>query len=124
MSHLTEEQFESILQGHTHPSNHLGKCEVCSNKLAEKRAIAARLRSTFSNIQASDELAEQIKKRLSAQDRRLISLPKVHRTRVLFPQWRYWAAVAAVLIAVPFIVMLSAPSQVVAVLRPSEDQRG
>ncbi len=114
MSHLTEEQFESILQGRTHPSNHLQECEVCSNKLAEKRAITTRLRSAFSDVQASDELTEQIKKRLSAQVHRSVSPPKaVHRTRVLFPQWRYWAAAAAIIV-IPLIVMLSAPSQAMA----------
>ena len=115
MSHLTEEQFESILQGRTHPSNHLQKCEVCSNKLAEKKAIATRLRSAFSDVQASDELTEQIKKRLSVRVRRSVSPPKVNPMR-LFPHshWRYWAATAAALIAIPFIVMLSAPSQAMA----------
>ena len=61
MSHLTEEQFESILQGQLAPADHLQECEICSNKLAEKKAIAHRLRSSFSGIQASDQLAEQIK---------------------------------------------------------------
>jgi hypothetical protein len=113
MSHLTEKQFESILQGQVSSADHLQECKICSNKLAEKQAIATRLRSAFSDIQASDELAEQIKKRLSVQVEHTVSPPKVNRT-IPFPHWRYWAATAAVLIAIPFIVMLSAPSQAMA----------
>ena len=115
MNHLTEEQFESILQGQTHSSNHLQECEVCSNKLAEKKSIATRLHSAFSDVQANDALTEHIKKRLSVRVHRSVSPPMVNRMRLLpHSHWRYWAAVAAVLIAIPFIVMLSAPSQAMA----------
>ncbi|MHC4926185.1 MAG: hypothetical protein ACYTER_02450 [Planctomycetota bacterium] len=113
MSHLTEEQFESILQGHTPPADHLQKCEFCTNKLAEKKALATRLRSSFTNIEASDQFAEQLKKRLSVRVQPSASPPKAHRTKI-FPYWRYWAATAAALIAIPLIVMLSAPSQAMA----------
>ncbi|MHC5159836.1 MAG: anti-sigma factor [Planctomycetota bacterium] len=113
MSHLTEEQFESILQGQLAPSDHLQECEICSNKLAEKKAIAHRLRSSFSDIQASDQLAEQIKERLTTQIRPSVIASQVDRMKI-FPYWKYWAAAAAVLIVTPFIVMLSAPSQAMA----------
>lgn len=113
MSHLTEEQFESILQGQTPPADHLQECKICSNKLAEKKAITDRLQSAFSDIQASDELAEQIKKRVSVRRQHSMSPFKVNQTKV-FPRWRYWAATAAVLMMVPLIVMLSAPSQAMA----------
>jgi hypothetical protein len=115
MSHLTEEQFESILQGQTPPMNHLQECELCTNKLAEKRAIATRLRSAFKDVQASDELSAQIKKRLSVQISRSVSHPKVNRMRI-FPHshWRYWAAAAAAIIMIPALIMLSVPSKAMA----------
>jgi hypothetical protein len=113
MNHLTEEQFESIMQGQMAPADHLQECEICSNKLAEKKAIASRLRSSFSDIQASDQLAEQIKERLAVRVRPSASPPKVNRT-MIFPYWRYWAATAAALIVIPLIVMLSTPSQAMA----------
>ncbi len=113
MSHLTEEQFESVLQGHMAPTDHLQECESCSNKLAEKKAIANRLRSSFSDVKASDELAEQLKKRLTIRVQPAVSHQKSNRTKT-FPLWKYWAATAAALVAIPFIVMLSSPSQAMA----------
>ncbi|MHC4882225.1 MAG: anti-sigma factor family protein [Planctomycetota bacterium] len=113
MSHLTEEQFESILNGQTPPADHLQGCKACSDKLAEKKAIAARLQSAFSDVQASEELAVTLKTRLALRARHARSVPKQPHSNLVF-RWQYWAATAAAIIMVPVILMLSVPSKAMA----------
>lgn len=101
MNHITDEQFEDILQGKDVGPAHLRECRDCRDRLAEKKAIAERLRSAFSSIHADPDLAGRIRSKLEAgaptkkinQPIRLL-LPGRHRRRI----WRGLAAAAAVLI--------------------------
>ena len=64
MSHLTDEQFEQIIHSDDTQDEHLDNCPLCRSRLAEKRAIARRLRSAFANVGAPAELADRIRDRM------------------------------------------------------------
>jgi len=64
MDHLTEEQFEELLSGSADIPSHLSECIECKALLMEKQTLANRLRSAFSTIRASDDLARRIHERL------------------------------------------------------------
>lgn len=65
MSHLTEEQFEEILQGAPVPG-HVDDCSQCRARLAEKRALAKRLQKAFASVQASPELTNRIRAKIGS----------------------------------------------------------
>ena len=65
MNHITDEQFEDILQGEETDLTHLRQCQDCRDRLAEKKAIAERLRLAFSTMQASPDLADRISHKLN-----------------------------------------------------------
>jgi hypothetical protein len=65
MSHLTDEQFETLLQGQNLYQDHLNQCEQCRTRLAEKQALAERLRSAFSQVNPSMALGQRIREQLS-----------------------------------------------------------
>lgn len=114
MSHMTDEQLEDILQGEETGLAHLGECEHCRGRLAEKKAITQRLRSAFDSVHAGPELADRIRHKLNADaadggvdqpGQRL--LPWHHRRQM----WPGLAAAAAILIVlVPLSIYLGSPS--------------
>ena len=116
MEHLTEEQFEGILQGEGQEValTHLKQCQNCRNRLAEKQAIAYRLRSAFNSVKASPALAEQIRSRLNATVEPAMAAQPVQHTRIGHSIQRLWpalAAAAAVLVVlVPLSLYFGAPS--------------
>jgi anti-sigma factor RsiW len=58
MGHLTEEQFEDILQDRVEVPEHVDQCPECRHRLDEKRALARRVNKAFSSIHAgADSLA-------------------------------------------------------------------
>ncbi len=61
MTHLTDEQLDVILQGDG-DDEHVARCPQCSARLAERQAVADRLRSAFGSVRASDELTEKIRR--------------------------------------------------------------
>ena len=65
MSHLTDEQFEGLLQGQDLYRDHLDQCEQCRAHLSEKQALAERLRSAFSQINPSLDLSRRIREQAS-----------------------------------------------------------
>jgi len=67
MSHLTDEQFETLLQGQDLYQDHLSRCEQCRTRLSEKQALAERLRSAFSQVSPAMELSQRIREQLSHQ---------------------------------------------------------
>ena len=115
MNHLTDEQFEDILRGNVCPPAHLDQCPACQDLLAEKRAIAHRLRSAFDSVEPSTVFAERIRSQfnLAAQSSRF--------TKSAHPAWtarwnrRLWSAVAAaaaiLVIAAPLWLYFSSASQ-------------
>ena len=115
MIHLTDEQFEEIMQGIDIDSEHLSSCHLCQSRLEEKQALANRLRSAFNNINPAEKLLHKVRQQVN------LSRPEKSFNKTIFNlhhHWRGWIAAissaAAVLILVSFIVYLSAPSQAAA----------
>jgi len=115
MSHLTEEQFEAILQGETPVPEHLEACPQCQALLAEKRALAERLRQTFTSIRAGSDLADRIRANLSAASANTGKTKSRPRTLVLAAHRRLWSGLAAAAaiwaIAIPVSLYLNTSSQ-------------
>ena len=112
MKHLSEEQFEGLLEGRQCEGSHLGHCQVCQGRLAEKRAIRARLQTAFASIHAPQELADQISRQTgsAAADRPEAETAESHLSLRLSKRiWQPLAAAAAVLaFAVPLGIYLTA----------------
>ncbi len=112
MSHLTEEQFERIMQDGETQEAHLESCQLCRSRLAEKRALAARLKSAFANVSAGDELADRIRGSLPADTSpsraRLAS--RIFNIRAHRRRWAMVAsAVAAMIVVAPIVIYLLTP---------------
>jgi hypothetical protein len=69
MSHLTEEQFEDILQGRAEVPEHVDRCPRCRAYLDEKRALVRRVAQAFSSVHASPGLAARIQAHVTAAGR-------------------------------------------------------
>ncbi|MHC4152771.1 MAG: hypothetical protein ACYSSP_11845 [Planctomycetota bacterium] len=117
MNHLTDEQFEEIMQGIEVDTEHLASCHLCQSRLEEKQALANRLRSAFDNVKPSVELDQTIRRQINVEATGSEQLPKNSFLNIRF-HWRGWIAAissaAAVLILVSLIMYTSAPSQAVA----------
>lgn len=110
MKHLTDEQFEDIMQGEDFDLTHLKQCEDCRNRLAEKQAIAARLRSAFSSTRAGADLAESIRRRINATAEVTMTGQRTWLSRRSRQLWPILAAAAAILIVlVPLSLYFGAP---------------
>ncbi len=113
MNHLTDEQFEDLIQGKDVRFAHLKDCIECRGRLSEKQALASRLRLAFAKIKPQDSLAEQIRRKLNVSSMRVKHTGKRHLLNVLFQRqtWLRLASAAAVLIiAIPFVFFLAEPS--------------
>jgi len=117
MTHLTDEQFEDILQGHPPENDHLSRCEQCQSRLKEKQALAARLRNAFTSVAPSEELAQKIRSQIAS------GVPKAAESntpRTVSPsrRWKPWAttlsSVAAILIVALILKMTLVPTPVYA----------
>ena len=93
---------------------HLNKCRDCRNRLAEKQAIAARLRSAFDSVKAGPALADRIRSRLTATAGPARTSQPIQRKRInhrIRQLWPAFAAAAAVLIVlVPLSLYFGGPS--------------
>ncbi len=67
MTHLTNEQFEDIIQGLLPEPEHLADCGRCRGLLDEKMAIANRLRSAFASVKPDEQLANNIRMQLTSK---------------------------------------------------------
>ena len=101
MSHLTEDKLEEILSGSLPEPEHISQCQQCKERLAEKRAVANRLRSAFLSVKAGPEMVKDIREQL--EDRHLSKTLKVpsklwssYLKRIAWPA----AAAAVVLVAI------------------------
>lgn len=114
MNHFTDEQFEDIMQGEDIDLTHLKQCQDCRNRLAEKRAIAARLRLAFSSTRAGTDLAKRIRSRLQTTAAPTVTVQPAQRTWLSHRSRQLWpvlAAAAAILIVlVPLSLYFGAPS--------------
>jgi len=111
MSHLTDEQFEALLQGQDSYQDHLAQCEQCCARFAEKQALAERLRSVFSRIDPSTALRQHIREQTS-----LATRAPAHQVRgiSIMQRLRPWtvrlSAAAAVLIIAGILAVSLTPS--------------
>ncbi len=114
MNHITDEQFEDILRGEETDLTHLRRCRNCRDRLAEKKAIAQRLRSAFGSMQASPDLADRICHKLNTTSTPATADQPVHRvspSRHRRQLWPAFAAAAAILIVlVPLSMYFGTPS--------------
>lgn len=117
MSHLTDEQLEEIMGGAGVRLEHLEHCDECKERLAEKEALAGRLRSAFATIKPREELRERIHEQLNPS-----SMPPEHasirRLSDIRSHWRNWSVIAAaaavLIVGVPLVIYLTTPSSAVA----------
>lgn len=112
MSHLTEEQFEEEMQGGAAANEHLGQCGQCRERLAEKEALAARLRSAFTDIKSEEGLAERIRGQLNVYPE-AAGHPGSQRFVKIRSHWRALlaatSAAAALIVIVPLVIYLAQP---------------
>ena len=66
MNHLTEEQFEDLLQDGVNVPEHVVQCPECRARLDEKRALARRMHRAFSSLHAGPDLAARIRGQIAA----------------------------------------------------------
>ncbi len=114
MNHITDKQFEDVLQGKETDLTHLRQCQKCRDRFAEKEAIAQRLRSAFGSMQASPDLADRIRHKLSTTATPAATDRPVRRVSASRHRWQLWpafAAAATILIAlVPLSMYFGTPS--------------
>ena len=109
MSHLTDEQLEQVLQNNELPE-HIKSCEQCRERLAEKKALAGRLRLAFEKVKVAENIEQRIREHINVG-----SAGAAHaRTKSIWDirsHWRSWSAVAAaavvLIIAVPITIQLT-----------------
>jgi hypothetical protein len=116
MGHLTEEQFEDIVQGRAEVPEHVDRCPECRARLDEKRALARRLSKVFSSIHASADLAGRIRAGTAAAGGPAAGAearPHIVPLRVRRHVWSGLAIAAAILIvAIPRSLHLDTGSRV------------
>lgn len=109
MSHLTDEQFEDLLQGTLPEPEHLRNCAVCQTQLEERRALKARLGAAFASVQAGSGLRERL---LVATVSAPTSPPRTVRLHHHRRLWSMLAAAAVIILCVlPFGLFKSGSSQ-------------
>ena len=112
MTHLTDDQFEDIVQGKAAEPAHVAECGACRDRLAERRAVRQRLQSAFGSVHASPALVARIS-RAAAENRPPSRIRHLSRRA-----WATLAAAAAVLVlAVPALMYFSTPNSAVAAQR-------
>ncbi len=116
MSHLTEEQFEDILQGRAEAPEHVDQCSECRDRLDEKRALARRVSEAFSSIHAGADLADRIRAEIAAIKQPAAGTktgPRVLPLRARRQIWSGLAIAAAILIvAIPRSLHIDTGSRV------------
>ncbi|MBW8035852.1 MAG: hypothetical protein FVQ79_09530 [Planctomycetes bacterium] len=114
MNHLTNEQLENIIQGRDEDHTHLDQCQDCRERLAEKRAIAARLRSAFMSVKADEGLADRIRSQInrdSETTKNIASIRQIWAIRLHRKIWPALTAAAAILVVLlPLILYVTTPS--------------
>ncbi|MHC4396728.1 MAG: hypothetical protein ACYS1A_13845 [Planctomycetota bacterium] len=114
MNHLTEEQFEDVIQGLLPEPEHLADCDRCKKVLAEKTAVANRLRNAFASVTPDEQLVNNIRMHLAnhAEPKQLQFAKRLWDIRF---QRIAWPAAAAVLVmAVILGIYVISPSPAMA----------
>ena len=111
MSHLTDEQFEALLQGQDLYQDHLNQCEQCRVRLSERRALAERLRSAFSQVGPSMALTQRIRGQVSLEAKPAAAQVRGASIKLRLRTWRIGlSAAAAVLIVACILAFCLTPS--------------
>lgn len=95
MTHLSDEQLDAILQGDG-DDQHVARCPQCAARLAERQAVADRLRSAFDSIRASDDLTARVRGAAGGPALKLVAHRPPPRRSPL--RWAMPAAAAAVVV--------------------------
>ncbi len=103
MSHLTQEQFEEILQRDGPIPEHVDQCPECRARLEEKRALARKVRGAFSAIQAEPDLLNRIRADMAAGQAASSAKPQIVPLRFHRHIRSALAAAAVILIAIAFM---------------------
>lgn len=116
MNHLTDEQYEDYIQGRIDVSEHVDQCPDCHNRLAEKKALAGRLRKAFGSVRASGELRDRIEQEVLKTKKPSQPAKTEQRPFAFRMITRYWprlaAAAAILVVAIPLGVYFSSASRV------------
>ena len=104
MNHLTNEQFEDIMQGNDIDLTHLNQCRDCRDSLVEKQAIAARLRSSFASVKADKGLADRIRDRINQSSKTTETAKSIQHTWTTQLHHKVWPALATA--AAIFVVLV------------------
>jgi hypothetical protein len=117
MTHLTDEQYENLLQGQPLDTDHMNHCEVCQSRFKEKQALKSRLNSAFSGVTPSKALVEKIRGQMALTAPAMAS-HEGPRVLKLSHHRKLWAAtlstVAAILILIPLLKVALVPTPVYA----------
>ena len=112
MNHLTEEQFEDIMQSLLPEPEHLADCSRCREMLAEKQAMANRVRNAFTSVKLDKQLADSIRMQLT--NKAVSEQPQSARrlSNMRFKRMAWPAAAAAVLVMAVIlgVYVISPPS--------------
>ncbi len=111
MIHLSDEQFEEVLQGTLAEPPHVSQCKLCAERLAELKALRSRLHSAFTGIHASPQLLERIRRQVRREA--VPVSPAVQRApskTIVLSQWLMplAAAAAIILISIPAVLFFTA----------------
>jgi hypothetical protein len=98
VNHLTEEQFEDVIKGSIPEPEHVSDCEQCRNVLAQKRALANRLRAAFTTIKPNKDLANNIRTKLISSAKVPEKTQHDKWFRIISFKTIAWPAAAAVLL--------------------------
>jgi len=105
MTHLTDEQLESILQGESLKTDHLSGCELCQSRLKEKQALAARLKTAFAGVAPSEALAQKIRSQFASRAPTEVESGTTRRMTVTH-HWKRWTATLSSAAAILIIGLL------------------
>lgn len=118
MSHLTNEQLEDIMQGQDVDLTHLDQCQGCQERLTEKRAIAAKLRSAFMSVKADGGLAGRILSQINQNSKTTETAKTIKLTWATNLHRKLWPALATAaaifLVFVPLSMYVLTPSTAIA----------
>ena len=98
MSHLTEEQFEDIIQGNLPEPEHISECEECRRSLEEKMALKKRLHTAFATVKPKKELVKNVRAQLGSSVKEREEVRHVKLSRVVPFKTIAWPAAAAILV--------------------------
>jgi hypothetical protein len=105
MTHLTDEQFEGLLQGQPVKNDHLDKCDLCQARFREKQALATRLRNAFAGVAPSKDLAQKIQCQYASNSQNKTEPSKL-RSVNLPHHWKRWATTLASVAAILTVALI------------------